>query len=116
MRVLVKKPGQEPEIMELGSLVDINKIVGNLDENGNGLREPSSDIRMTIGPKIDEYCKADALINFDMEPNIWNHNNMGVLHGTVIFTGIDVDDHFNPCSLTDDQIAFCLDYINRQSI
>ena len=110
IKVIVKKPGAMPEIVELEGMSEINKIIGNVDEQGNGWNDASSDTRMEVGPCIDEYCKADAVNNFALEQNLWNHFDSAVLFGNIIFAGYD-STNYDLCSLTDAQIKYCFEYI-----
>lgn len=110
IKIIVKKPGVMPEIVEIEGMSEINKIIGNVDEQGNGWDYASSDTRMQIGPNIDEYCKADAINNFNFEENLWNHFDSAVLFGNIIFAGWD-SSKADVCSLTDDQIKYCFNYI-----
>ena len=116
MRVIVKYPGKEPEVMEAEGIRDINKLVGNVDEQGNGWDHTSSDIRSFIADGIDEYVKANAAYNPELEPNLWSSDDFNVWCGTVVYTGYDSEKPTDcgACSLTDEQIEFCLSYIERQ--
>lgn len=115
IKTIVKKPGATPEIVELEGISEINKIVGNVDEQGNGWNHAGIDTRMTIGPGIDQYCKADAINNFDFEQNLWNYFDSAVLFGNIIFAGWD-HSKSEICSLTEDQIQYCLDYIASKEV
>ena len=116
MKVIVKKPGLEPEICEVNGIVEINQLVGNVDENGIGYNCGGTDIRMHIGKQVDMYVKDDSANNFDYKPNLWSRNDSYVLHGTIVFAGYDknIRDEDGACSLTDEQIDYCLKYIVKQ--
>ncbi len=116
MRVIVKQPGLEPKIMEVDDICAINKLVGNVDDAGNGWDRVGSDVRTGIAPGIDEYVKDDAANNKTLEGNLWSSNDTILYRGTIVFAGYDRDNKtdFGACSLTDEQIEFCLDYIKRQ--
>ena len=115
IKVIVKKTGVMPEIVELEGMSEINKIIGNVDEQGNGWNYATSDTRMQIGLDIDEYCKADAINNFDFEQNLWDYFDNAVLFGNIIFAGWD-SSKSEVCSLTDDQIQYCFAYIASKVI
>ena len=115
IKAIIKKPGVKPEIVELEGMCEINKILGNVDEQGNGWNYASSDTRMEIGLGIDEYCKEDAINNFNFEQNLWNHFDSAVLFGNIIFAGWD-SSKFEVCSLTNEQIKYCFDYISSKEI
>ena len=113
IKIIVKKPGAMPEIVEVEGMCEINKIIGNVDEQGNGWNHAGTDARMQIGPGIDEYCKADAVNNFDFKKNLWNHFDNAVLFGNIIFAGWD-STKLDVCSLTDAQIKYCFEYITSK--
>ena len=115
IKTIVKKPGIGPEIVELEGMSEINTILGNVDEQGNGWDYASSKTRMQIGPGIDEYCKADAINNFNFEENLWNDFDSAVLFGNIIFAGWDSSKR-DICSLTDDQVKYCFDYIDSKKV
>ena len=115
IKIIVKEPGVMPEIVEVEGMSEINKIIGNVDEQGNGWNYANSDTRMPIGPYIDEYCKADAMFNVNFEGNLWDDFDNGVLCGNIIFAGWD-SSQGKICSLTDDQIKFCFDYIVSKEV
>lgn len=114
MRVIIKKPGEKPKTIEVLNLSEINKLVGNVDEDGNGWNHGGSDIRMLIGPGIDQYCKDDAISNVELGPNLWSYNDNAMYFGTVVFAGCDKN--YDLCSLTDEQIQYCLRYISEKEI
>ncbi len=119
MLVVVKEPGLEPEIREVNGISEINKIVGNIDEDGNGYNHGGSDIREPIGKGVDIYMYGAAVYNLDFgESNLWTQNNRGVICGTVVFAGFDPDDSSNSgaCSLTEEQIEHCRMYIDKQKV
>ena len=112
MKVVVKKPGIEPEIIEVEDLRAINKLVGNLDESGEGLNHTGTEIREPIVNGIDVYTKSDALFNIELGQNLWDSRNSAVICGTVVFAGCNENNQV--CSLTEEQIAYCLEYIKKQ--
>lgn len=119
MRVIVKHPGMEPEVIEVESIQAINKLVGNVDEDGNGWDHVGSDERQEIGSGIDGvdiYCRFNAAFNIELKENLWFNDNH-LLCGTVVFAGYDNKNkktNYGACSLTDEQIENCLTYIGRQ--
>ena len=116
MRVIVKRPHMEPEITEVEGISAINQLVGNVDEAGNGWNHGGTDIRMAIFKGIDQYVKDDAANNLSLEENLWDRRGMCVFCGTIVFAGYDNEIRTNcgACSLTDEQIEKCLDYIEQQ--
>lgn len=116
MKIVVKKPGADAEIREEASIQAINKIVGNVDLNGNGYDYASSDIRMTIAPGIDMYVNENAARNYDQGENLWAPSNNVMFFGNVAFAGYDPDarDNNGASSLTDEQIQTVLQFIQRQ--
>ena len=61
-----------------------------------------------------QYCKDDAINNFPLGPNLWSSNNMALYFGTIVFAGFDKN--FDLCSLTDEQIQYCIDYCGKQAV
>lgn len=117
MKVIVKRPGEDGEIVEVEGLSEINKICGNVDDEGNGINRTSSDIRMQIYRGVDMYVKEDAINNFELKRNLWAPGDMAVLFGNVIFAGYDEKaEGCGVCSLTDEQIQKVFDFIARQKI
>ena len=117
MKVIVKNPGLDPGLCEVSGITEINKLVGNVDENGNGVNDVNSDMRTDIGRNVDMYMNEHAAFNTKLEGNLWSPNNSTLFCGTIVFAGYSQDNckvDFGACSLTQDQIDFCLDYINRQ--
>lgn len=119
MRVIVKKPNQEAEICEVSGIAEINKLVGNLDENGNGSKYVGSDIRQFIGKNVDIYVKDDALLHPELGANLRTPSNNAIHYGTIVFAGLDENNgkvEFGACSLTDEQIEYCFSYIAKQKV
>ena len=116
MKVIIKEPGKNPVITEVEDMVTINKIVGNVDGNGNGVDTTGSDSRGSIGKGIDQYNKDDALNNLRLDGNLWNQYDTGVLCGNIVFAGYDPNSkaNFGAVSLTDEQIKYCLEYIEER--
>lgn len=116
MRVLVKKPGFDAEICEVNGLQGINKLVGNVDENGHGLKTTGSDARMSIGNDVDLYMYVNARHEHHKKPNIWSDDDNGIVYGTIVFAGYDSihGADFGVCSLSDEQIYLARTYINLQ--
>ena len=111
MKVIVKRPGLDYEICELESISKINELVGNVDENGNAYNHGGSDIREAIAKNIDMYMNESALFNNKLKPNLWNQSDSALICGTVVFAGHDKDNHAKACSLTQEQIDYCKEYI-----
>jgi hypothetical protein len=118
MIVIVKEPGKHFEKRDVEGIEEINRLVGNVDENGKGVNYGSSDTRDFIAPGIDMYCNANALYNNDLEPNLWNKSDTGVLCGTVVFAGYDQEDTMNAgaVSLKEEQIEIISSFINKQMV
>ena len=116
MRVIVKHPGMEPEVIEVESIQAINKLVGNVDEDGNGWDHVGSDERQGIAPGVDKYMKSDAVFNSELEGNLWSSSGASLICGTIVFAGYDNDQKtdYGACSLTDEQIKYCIEYIYNQ--
>ena len=116
MKVIVKHPGMEPEVIDVGGIPDINKLTGNIDENGNGLDHINSDMRGSVAPGVDEYLYAKAAYNSKLGENLWSSDDVLLYCGTIVFAGYDKDKttDWGACSLTEGQIEWCLSYIARQ--
>jgi hypothetical protein len=48
----LSKNQKKAEICEVNGISEINKLVGNIDENENGCKDVSSDIRQMIGKTL----------------------------------------------------------------
>ncbi len=118
MKIIVKKPGKPYELCEVSGISEINKLVGNVDSDGNGYNHGGSDIREPIGKDVDMYVKEDAGWNADFRPNLWHPNGFVKYCGTVAFAGYDSDsyDECGACSLTDEQIGYCAQFIEENEI
>ncbi len=117
MKVIVKAPGLNPEVCEVSGIVEINKLVGNVDKKGDGYNYVYSDMRTNIGKSVDIYMNEYAAFNVELEGNIWSPSDSVLFCGTVVFAGYSQDNckvDAGACSLTQEQIDFCLDYINKQ--
>lgn len=117
MKVVIKKPGKDGEIAEVEGLSAINKICGNVDENGNGKNRTSSDMRCQIYKGVDMYVKEDAINSVDLGGNLWAPGDMYVLFGNIVFAGYDEHaEGCGVCSLTDEQVQKVFDFIARQKV
>ena len=111
MKVILKKPKMDPEVIDVENLCAINKLVGNLDESGNGLNFAGSDERMSIAQGIDMYVKSDANFNTSLKANIWTKDGFTLICGPVVFAGYNKG---VVCSLTEEQIKVCIAFIEEQ--
>ena len=110
MKVILKKPKMDPEVIDVENICAINKLVGNLDDLGNGLKTVGSDTRMLIAPGIDMYTKDDANFNQSLEANIWTEDGFGLICGSIVFAGYNKG---VVCSLTEKQIKKCISFIEK---
>ena len=113
MKVIVKRPDEMLHFEEVSGLEEINQIVGNIDENGNGLNHMGSDICDEIFPGIEMYMKADALVNADLPKNFWNKKGNKLYFGTIVIVGYICANGYHVCSLTDGQIATLKNHLNE---
>ena len=111
MKVILKKPKMDPEVIDVENLCAFNKLVGNVDESGNGLNFVVSDERMSIAPGIAMYIKSDADFISSLEANIWTKNGSTLICGPVVFVGYN---NGTVCSLTEEQIKECISFIEEQ--
>ena len=118
MRVICKKPKCDAELIEVAGIEEINKLVGNVDENGNGVNGASSDIRCGVLGGVDLYMKEDAVFNTALEGNLWTRNDNAIVCGTVVFAGYDDNKYEDSgaASLTDEQVRECERYISLKRI
>ena len=65
IKIIVKEPGVMPEIVEIEGMSEINKIIGNVDEQGNGYGGGNCDINtaLEIGKRATKYGMK-LLVNF----------------------------------------------------
>lgn len=104
MKVVVKRPNEEPQVIEVSGLEEINKIVGNVDRNGNGINKAGSDTRGGVLPGIDMYVNDHALFNPFLPENFWDKSGKHLYCGNVVFAGYNrTVGGFGVCSLTDEQ-------------
>lgn len=116
MKVIIKKPGEKAEIYEVSGIQEINKLVGNIGDNGEGYNYVGSDIRQNIGRHIDMYVKEDAIFNPELKENLWV-TDYALVCGTIIFAGYDknnLEKDYGACSLTAEQIEYCLNFIAKK--
>ena len=115
MKVVVKNPNELMRVIEVSGLKEINKIVGNVDENGEGLNETGSDFRQGIFYGIDMHMNGAARINTDLPKNFYDMSGLRLYFGSVVFAGYDqnAEDPFGVCSLTDEQIEYLKENIRK---
>jgi hypothetical protein len=61
--------------------------------------------------------KDDAVFNAQLEDNLWNTSNNAIICGTIVFAGFNEKNtkiEAGGCSLTEEQISYCLDFIDKQ--
>jgi len=115
MKVLIKKPGCCLETIEVSDLKEINKLLDNLDENGEGKSSTGSDLRQGVFEGIDMHMNGNALFNLKLPENFRDANGNLLYCGNVIFTGYDTSSGmpYGVCSLRDDQIEYIKANIGR---
>ena len=111
MKVVIKKPGENLKIIEVKDLREINKLTGNIDENGEGYDYTGSDLRKSVFDGIDMYVNENAPFAFELGQNFWDVSGFNVYYGNVIFAGFDRNSggDYGVCSLSNEQI----DYLNK---
>lgn len=115
MKVVVKNPNEAMQVVEIADLKEINKIVGNVDANGEGLNEIWSDFRQRVFDSIDIYMNGSALFNPNLPKNFWDVGGFKLYCGAVVFAGYDENSQnlFGVCSLTDEQIEYLKENIHK---
>lgn len=115
MKVIVKNPNDVMKVVEVAGLREINKIVGNVDANGEGLNETGSDCRQAIFHGIDMHMNARAMFNSKLPENFWDVSGFKLYCGSVVFAGYDENspDPFGVCSLTDEQMEYLKENIHK---
>ncbi len=116
MKVIVKHPRMDPEVTDVDGISAINKLIGNTDAKGNGLGYTGSDVREPIAPGIDIWVNANGVYNNALKGNLWSSDDMRLFCGTVVFAGYDGNNKVDAgaCSLTEEQIRWCLAHIEKQ--
>ena len=115
MKVVVKNPNEAMKVIEVADLKEINKIIGNVDKNGEGLDETGSDYRQGVFDGIDIHMNGRAVFNPELPENFWNAMGSRLYCGSVVFAGYDqnAEDPFGVCSLTDEQIEYLKENIRN---
>ncbi len=115
MKVVVKNPNEALKVVEVADLKEINKIVGNVDVNGDGLNETGSDFRQCVFDGIDMHMNAKAQFNLRLPENFWDISGFKQYCGSVVFAGYDMNssEPFGVCSLTDEQIEYLKENIHK---
>ena len=108
MKVVIKRPNEKLQIIEVKDLKEINKVLGNFVENGEVDSSTGSDYRQEIFKGIDMYVNKNSLFNPNLPKNFWDVNGNRLYCGNVIFTGYDssTKKEYGVCSLTDEQIDY----------
>lgn len=115
MKVLIKRPHESLEVIEVSGLKEINKLTHNVDENGEGYETTGTDSRQGVFDGIDIYMNERAIFNSNLPENFWSNNGMSLYCGNVIFAGYDPQSggEYGVCSLTDEQIAYIRQNISK---
>lgn len=115
MKVVIKRPNESLQVIEVEGLQEINQIVGNFDEHGNGLYDVNSDIRTRVFDGIDMYVNELAQFNPNLPKNFWDVLGFQLICGNAIFAGFDKNnkEDFGLCSLTDEQIDYLKNNVNK---
>lgn len=115
LKVVIKRPDEQMQIIEVKDLREINKLLGNLDEKGEGENTTGSDYRTGVFQGIDMHVNANSLFNTDLPKNFWDIKGKNLYCGNVIFTGYDSNKRkeYGVCSLTDNQIDYLTKNINQ---
>lgn len=115
MKVVVKKPNEAMQVVEVADLKEINKIVGNVDANGEGLTYTGSDFRQGVFDGIDIHMNGLAVFNPDLPRNFWDVGGFKLYCGAVVFAGYNENSQnlFGVCSLTDAQIEYLKENIHK---
>ena len=82
MKVIVKNPNEAMKVIEVADLKEINKIIGNVDKNGEGLDETGSDYRQGVFDGIDIHMNGRAVFNPELPENFgmrWVRGYIAVL-------------------------------------
>ena len=115
MKVIIKRPNESMQIIEVKNLKEINKLLGNIDENGEADSSTGSDYRQGIFKGIDMYVNGNALFNANLPKNFWDINGDRLYCGNVVFAGYDSNarKEYGVCSLTDEQIDYLMKNIRK---
>lgn len=115
MKVVVKNPNEAMKVVEVADLKEINKIVGNVDANGEGLNTTGSDYRQGVFDGIDIHMNGAAILNSELPENFWDVGGFRLYCGSVVFAGYDKNngDRFGVCSLTEEQIKYLKENIKK---
>ena len=116
MKVVIKKPNEALKVIDVEDLKEINKLLGNIDEDGNGISTTGSDYRQGIFEGIDMYVNKNAIFNADLQDNFWDVSGRNLYCGNVVFAGYNSENTKNcgACSLTDEQIDYLIKNINSK--
>jgi len=115
MKVLIKKPDEALSVIEVSGLAEINKLLGNVDAEGNGLSGTGSDYRQGVFNGVDMHMNGRAIFNSNLPQNFWDANGNYLYCGNVIFAGYDSSSGapYGVCSLTDEQIELVKNNIHK---
>lgn len=115
MKVVIKRPNEQLQIIEVNDLKEINKLLGNFTENGEVDSSTGSDYRQGVFKGIDMHVNGNSLFNADLPKNFWDVKGNRLYCGNVIFTGYDLNTakECGVCSLTDEQIDYLMKNISR---
>lgn len=110
MKVIIKRPNESMQIIEVKNLTEINELLGNIDKNGEVDSTTGSDYRQGIFEGIDMHVNGNSLFNVNLPQNFWDVKGNNLYCGNVIFAGYDASARkdYGVCSLTDDQIDYLM--------
>ena len=116
MKVVIKRPNEGMQVIEVSGLSEINKLVGNVDENGEGESSTGSDYRQGVFKGIDIHMNGNAIFSTKLPSNFWDTNGNYMYCGNVIFAGYNPESKlpYGVCSLTDEQIEYLKANISQQ--
>ena len=108
IKVVIKRPNEKLQIIEVKDLKEINELLGNFNEKGEADSFTGSDYRQGIFKGIDMHVNGNSLFNANLSKNFWDVNGNRLYCGNVIFTGYDSNERkeYGVCSLTDEQIDY----------
>ena len=108
IKVVIKRPNEQMQIIEVKDLKEINELLCNFNEKGEADSSTGSDYRQGIFKGIDMHMNGNSLFNANLSKNFWDVNGNRLYCGNVIFTGYDSNERkeYGVCSLTDEQIDY----------
>lgn len=85
MRVVIKNPNEAMKITDVENLKEINKLVGNVDENGEGLAVTNGNICQEVfdGIGIEMYVNENSNMSLSLKRNFWDVKGNVLYGGTV---------------------------------